>query len=313
MAVAVSKPEPRRMEPGPQAAHGRQPAAQTEPPVESLLQAIVRRFLRNKMAVAGLGLLTVLYLVAIFAPYAASQPQDFIEITQRNIAPNWAHPMGTDNLGRDILARLIWGSRVSLTVGFVAMGMAVMIGTVVGALAGYYGGSWIDLLLMRIAEAIDLIPVFFLLITIVSVVRPSIFNIMLIIGVTSWPSLAQVVRGQFLSLRQREYAEASRALGATDTRLIFRHILPNAIGPIIVSATLRIGGAILAESGLSFLGLGTPPPETSWGQMLAMGRTVLRQTPWVAVWPGVAILLVVLSFNFVGDGLRDALDPKMKR
>ena len=276
-------------------------------------QHIVRRFMRNRAAMVGLGVLLVLYTVALLAPYLASQPLDFIDIPNRNLPPSWTHPMGTDSLGRDLLSRMIWGSRISLSVGFVAMGMAVTIGTVVGAIAGFYGGRTIDLVLMRIAEAIDLIPVFFLLITIVSVVRPSIFNIMLVIGLTSWPSMAQIVRGQFLSLRQREFTEASRALGATDSRLIFRHILPNAVAPIIVSVTLRIGGAILTESGLSFLGLGTPPPQTSWGQLLAAGRQALQHTPWVAVWPGVAILLTVLSFNFVGDGLRDALDPKMKR
>lgn len=277
------------------------------------LQHTIRRFMRNRAAMVGLSVLILLYLVALLAPILASQPLDFIDIPSRNLPPNWSHPLGTDSLGRDLLSRMIWGSRISLSVGFVAMGMAVTIGTVVGAVAGYYGGSWIDLLLMRIAEAIDLIPVFFLLITIVSVVRPSIFNIMLVIGLTSWPSMAQIVRGQFLSLRQREFTEASKALGATDARLIFRHILPNAVAPIIVSVTLRIGGAILTESGLSFLGLGTPPPQTSWGQLLAAGRQSLQHTPWLAMWPGLAILVTVLSFNFVGDGLRDALDPKMKR
>jgi peptide/nickel transport system permease protein len=280
---------------------------------ESQLQAIVRRFMRNKAAVLGLGVLVLLYLAALLAPYIASESMEFLDISQRSLAPSLAHPMGTDNLGRDVLSRLLWGSRVSLTVGFLAMGMAVSIGTVVGAIAGYYGGSWIDMLLMRIAEAIDIIPVFFLLITIVSVVRPSIFNIMLIIGITSWPSMARIVRGQFLSLRQRDYTEASRALGARDGSIIFRHILPNAAAPIIVSATLRIGGAILTESSLSFLGLGTPPHQPSWGQMLSMGRQYLHSTPWVAMFPGLAILVVVMAFNYVGDGLRDALDPKMNR
>ena len=280
---------------------------------ETMFQAVVRRFFRNKTAVLGLGILVVLYLIALLAPYITKEDMEFIDVTRRNLSPRWTHPMGTDNLGRDVLQRAIWGSRISLSVGFVAMGMAVTFGTVVGAIAGYYGGSWIDIVLMRIAESIDIIPTFFLLITIVAVIRPSIFNIMLVIGFTSWPGLARIVRGQFLSLRQRDFAEASRALGAKDSRLIFRHILPNAMAPIIVSASLRIGGAILTESGLSFLGLGTPPPQTSWGQMLTMGRQFLKQAPWVAVWPGVFILITVLAFNYVGDGLRDALDPKMKR
>jgi peptide/nickel transport system permease protein len=287
--------------------------ASQAPKEVSQLRMIVRRFLRNRLAVVGTIVLLLLYAVAIFAPFLAKEPMDFINIPNRLMSPSLEYPMGTDNLGRDILSRLIWGSRISLSVGLVAMGMAVSIGTLVGAIAGFYGGTWIDLLLMRIAEAIDIIPTFFLLITIVAVVRPNIFNIMLIIGITSWPSLAYIVRGQFLSLRQRDYTEASRAMGAKDARLIFRHILPNAAAAIIVSATLRIGAAILTESGLSFLGLGTQPPQISWGQMLSMGRPFLRNAPWIAMWPGVAIFLVVLSFNFMGDGLRDALDPKMKR
>lgn len=280
---------------------------------ESQARAIFRRFLRNKAAVVSSVILLLLYAIAMFVPALAKQPIDFLDVVQRNISPNWEHPFGTDNLGRDVLSRMIWGSRISLSVGFISMGLSVVIGTVVGAIAGFYGGSWLDILLMRIAEAIDIIPVFFLLITIVAVIRPSIFNIMLVIGFTSWPSMARIVRGQFLSLRQRDYTEASRALGAKDSRLIFRHIMPNAAAPIIVSATLRIGNAILTESSLSFLGLGTPPPATSWGQLLSVGRQYLRQAPWVAVWPGVAILITVLAFNYVGDGLRDALDPKMKR
>lgn len=289
-------------------------AGQAAPRKETTqLQQIVRRFMRNRLAVIGLVILVLLYTVALLAPYLASEPLETLNIANRFKSPSLEHPLGTDNLGRDVLSRMIWGSRISLSVGFIAMTMAVVIGTVVGALAGFYGGTWIDLVLMRIAEAIDIIPVFFLLITIVAVVKPSIFNIMIVIGLTSWPGLAQVVRSQFLSLRQRDYTEASRAMGAKDARLIFRHILPNAAGPIIVSATLRIGSAILSESGLAFLGLGTPPPSVSWGQMLFSGRAFLMQAPWASIWPGFAIFLVVICFNFVGDGLRDALDPKMKR
>lgn len=280
---------------------------------ESQLRAIAKRFFRNKAAVVGVSILAILYLVAIFAPQLAPQPLDFLDVTLRKLPPGPGHWFGTDHLGRDVLSRMIWGSRISLTVGFVAMGMAVTIGTVWGAVAGFYGGTWIDIVMMRVAEAIELIPLFFLLITIVSVMGSSIFNIMLIIGLTSWPSMAMIVRGQFLSLRERDYTQASRALGAKDIRLIFKHILPNAAGPIIVSATLRIGSAILSESGLSFLGLGTQPPDVSWGQMLSLGRSYLRDTPWVVMYPGLAILITVLAFNFVGDGLRDALDPKMKR
>lgn len=284
-------------------------------PVKELtqLQLISRRFRRNKLAVFGLAFLLAFYLVAAFAPQLARQPLNHIDVPQRLQSPSWEYPMGTDHLGRDVLSRLIWGSRVSLSVGFVAMGMALTLGTLVGAVAGFYGGSWIDIILMRIAEAIDIIPTFFLLITIVAVIRPNIFNVMLIIGFTAWPRISYIVRGQFLSLRQRDYTEASRAMGATDRRLIFRHIMPNAAAAIIVAATLGIGSAILTESALSFLGLGTQHPQVSWGQMLSLGRPFLRNAPWIAIWPGVAIFLVVLSFNFMGDGLRDALDPKMKR
>jgi peptide/nickel transport system permease protein len=280
---------------------------------ESWLRAVIRRFKRNKTAVAGFWILVFLYAVALLAPWIAPEPIDYLDVARRYLPPSLEHPFGTDNLGRDVLSRMIWGSRISLSVGFVAMGISVTIGTIWGAVAGYYGGTWLDIGMMAIADAIDVIPVFFLLITVVSVIKPSIFNIMLVIGLTSWPGLAKIVRGQFLSLRERDYTQASRALGATDARLIFRHILPNAAAPIIVSATLRIGSAILTESSLSFLGLGTQPPDVSWGQMLSLGRSFLRQTPWAAMFPGLAILITVLSFNFVGDGLRDALDPKMKR
>ena len=282
---------------------------------ESQFRQFVRRFARNKLAVAGLVTLLILYTVAIFAPHIASEPLDArANLAERYLPPGSpGHPLGTDNLGRDLLSRMIWGSRISLSVGFVAMGVAVLIGTLVGAIAGYYGGTWIDIILMRIAEAIDVIPVFFLLVTVVAVLRPSVFNIMVVIGLTSWPGLSYIVRGQFLSLRQRDFTEASRAMGATDRRLIFRHILPNAMAPIIVSGTLRIGYAILAEAGLSFLGLGAPPPAVSWGQILSMSRSLLSKAPWMMLYPGLAIFITVLAFNSVGDGIRDALDPKLKR
>jgi len=281
---------------------------------ESQLRAISRRFFRNKAAVFGISVLGVLYLIAILAPLLAPYPLEYLEVTMRRLPPlTPGHWLGTDHLGRDVLARMIWGSRISLSVGFISMFISITLGTVWGAIAGYYGGSWLDIGMMRVAEAIDLIPVYFLLITIVAVFKPNIGLTMLIIGLTSWPGVAHLVRGQFLTLRERDYAQASRALGASDRRLIFRHILPNAAAPIIVSATLRIGNGIMTESGLSFLGFGTQPPQVSWGQMVALGRNYLRETPWTAMYPGLAILITVLCFNFFGDGLRDAMDPKMKR
>ncbi|HHT85871.1 MAG: oligopeptide ABC transporter permease [Bacillota bacterium] len=278
---------------------------------ESYMSMVWRRFRRHKLAMAGLCFLLLMYLVAVFAPYIATQSYRHTDPPNRLQAPSQEHWMGTDNIGRDLFSRVIWGSRISLSVGFVAAGVAVLLGTVIGALAGYFGGA-IDNILMRFTEIVMSFPTFFLLITIVSIVERSIFNIMLVIGLTSWPGLARMVRGQFLSLREQEFVLAARALGASNARIIFRHILPNAMAPVIVSATLRIGGAILTESGLSFLGLGVQEPFPSWGNIINTGRTFLRQAPWITAFPGIFIFLTVLSFNYVGDGLRDALDPRLK-
>lgn len=292
---------------------------------ESQFTAIARRFFRNRLAVMGLVIILLLATIAILTPVLAPEPLDVrANVPIRNQPPSAEYPFGTDSIGRDALSRMMWASRVSLSVGFVAMFVSVTVGILVGAVAGFFGGSWLDIFLMRVAEAIDVIPVLFLLIMILAVVGsegliigklviPQVYVLMFVIGMTSWPSLAQIVRGQFLSLRQRDYSEASRALGASRGRIMFRHILPNTMAPIIVSATLRVGGGILAESGLSFLGLGTQPPNVSWGQMLSNGKSLLKTAPWLVWPPGLAIILVVMAFNFVGDGLRDAFDPKMKQ
>lgn len=278
---------------------------------ESYANMVWRRFKRHKLAMAGLYFLIFMYLVAIFAPVIATQAYREVDPPNRLKGISKEHWMGTDHLGRDIFSRVIWGSRISLSVGFVAAGVAVLLGTVVGAIAGYFGGT-IDNILMRFTEMVMSFPTFFLLITIIFIVERSIFNIMLVIGITSWPGLARMVRAEFLSLREQEFVLAAKALGASNSRIIFRHILPNAMAPIIVSATLRIGGAILSESGLSFLGLGVPEPFPSWGSILNTGRTYLRQAPWITLFPGIFIFLTVLAFNYVGDGLRDALDPRLK-
>lgn len=278
---------------------------------ESYVRMVWRRFKRHKLAMAGLYFLLAMYLVAILAPYIATQDYRAVDPPNRLKPPSREHWMGTDHIGRDIFSRVVWGSRVSLSVGFVAAGVAVTVGTVIGAVAGYFGG-WVDDVLMRFTEIVMSFPTFFLLLTIISIVERSIFNIMLVIGFTSWPGLARIVRGQFLSLREQEFVMAARALGASDARIIFRHILPNAMAPIIVSATLRIGSAILSESSLSFLGLGVPEPFPSWGSILNTGRTYLRYAPWITTFPGIFIFLTVLAFNYVGDGLRDALDPRLK-
>lgn len=281
------------------------------PVPETYGKMVWRRFKKHKLAMVGFYILLAMYVVAVFAPFLATQSYEAVDPPNKLLPPSGQHWMGTDNIGRDVFSRVVWGSRISLAVGFVSASVAVTVGVIVGSVAGYFGG-WVDDALMRVAEIFMAFPTFFLLLTIISIVKRSIFNIMLVIGLTSWPSLARMVRGQILSLREQEFTEAARALGATDARIIFRHILPNALAPVIVSTTIRIGGAILSESSLSFLGLGVPEPFPSWGSILSAGRTYLLQAPWITAFPGLFIFLTVLAFNYVGDGLRDALDPRLK-
>ncbi len=221
--------------------------------------------------------------------------------------------MGRDELGRDVFSRILFAARISLTIGFVSVGIAILIGTVWGCIAGYYGGI-VDNVMMRIVDAIMCIPTFLLLVTVMSVLRPNIFNVMIVLGLTGWTGIARLVRAEFLSLMRRDYVEAARGLGAKDRRIIFRHVLPNAMGPIIVAATMGVAGAILSESGLSFFGLGVMPPAASWGNMLtnAQELNTMVNAPWKALYPGLMIFITVLSYNFLGDGLRDALDPRLK-
>jgi len=221
--------------------------------------------------------------------------------------------MGRDELGRDVFSRILYAARISLTIGFVSVGISILIGTVWGCLAGYYGGA-VDNIMMRIVDAIMCIPTFLLLVTVMSVLKPNIFNVMIVLGLTGWTGIARLVRAEFLSLMRRDYVEAARGIGAKDRRIIFRHVLPNAMGPIIVAATMGVAGAILAESGLSFFGLGVMPPAASWGNMLtnAQELNTMINAPWKAFWPGLMIFVTVLCYNFLGDGLRDALDPRLK-
>lgn len=281
-------------------------------PEATYLQMVWRRFKRHKLAVVSLVVLCLLYLMAICAPLLATHDYKAVNPHMRLAPPSKEHWFGLDDVGRDIYSRIMHGSRISLSVGFVAAGFAVLVGTVVGAVAGYFGGV-VDDVLMRITEIFMAFPTFFLLITVAALLPRSIFNIMLVIGLTSWPGLARMVRAEFLSLREQDFTEAARAIGASDRRIIFRHILPNAMAPIIVSASLRIGGAILTESGLSFLGLGVQEPYPSWGNILNRGRNFLRHAPWITIAPGIFIFITVLCFNFIGDGLRDALDPRLKQ
>ena len=289
-----------------QAVHG---LAQEEP----RWKVIWRRFKKSKTALLGLGILILLILMAIFAPWIAKEPWTHLDLVNKGQPMSADHWFGTDQFGRDLFSRIVWGARISLIIGFFAAFVAVAIGVTYGAVAGYYGGTWLDISMMRVAEAIESIPVLILLVVVSAIISRSVYTVIWVIGLTSWPSLAFLVRGQFLSLRQWDFVQAATALGADDRRIIFRHILPNVMAIIIVNATLRIGSAILYESSLNFLGFGAPPPFPTWGEALATGRSIIRAAPHVTAIPGIFITLTILAFNFVGDGLRDALDPKMKR
>lgn len=278
---------------------------------ETYGQMVWRRFKRHKLAVVSSVFLVIIMLIAILAPFLAPYSYDYTDPENAMESFSSEHILGTDRIGRDLLSRLIWGSRISLSVGIVAAAVSVLVGTLIGATAGYFGGI-VDDVLMRFTEMVLSFPVIFLLLTIIAIVDRSVVNVMLVIGLTSWPGLARMVRGQFLSLREMDYVEAAKSMGAKNGRIIFRHMLLNCMAPIIVSATLRVGSAILAESSLSFLGLGiTDPP--SWGTILNSGRYYMRYAPWITILPGILIFMTVLAFNYVGDGLRDALDPHLKR
>ncbi len=269
------------------------------------------RLKHNRMAMTGLALVLGLFLVSIFAPWLAPFDPDAIDLKQVLMPPSPQHLLGTDTLGRDVLSRIIYGSRVSLKVGFVAVGLATLIGLLIGAVAGYYGGL-VDQVLMRLVDLMLCIPVFFLILAVIAGLGPSIWNIMVVIGLTSWMGVARLVRAEFLSLREREFVAAARALGASDARLIFRHMLPNALAPVMVSATLGVAGAILTESALSFLGLGVQPPTPSWGNILTAGKDNIEIAWWLSLFPGLAILITVMSYNLLGEGIREAVDPRLK-
>ncbi|MCX5890098.1 MAG: ABC transporter permease [Deltaproteobacteria bacterium] len=275
------------------------------------LETFWSRLRRNRMAVAGLVLVVGLFAVALLAPWLAPYDPNFIDLKQVLMPPSPAHLLGTDTLGRDVLSRVIFGARISLLVGFVAVGIATLIGVLVGALAGYYGGA-MDALLMRLVDLMLCFPTLFLILAVIAVLGPSIWNIMVVIGVTGWMGVARLVRAEFLSLREREFVMAVRALGASDARLIWRHLLPNALTPVMVSATLGVAGAILTESALSFLGLGVQPPTPSWGNILTMGKDNIEIAWWLSVFPGLAILVTVMSYNLLGEGIREAVDPRLR-
>ena len=294
-------------------------AARTAPPTligaqrprRSELSRAWRRFRRYRPALFGLAVIAILIVLAVapglFAPY---DPYETFP-GMRGKGPTREHPFGMDEIGRDLLSRVIYGSRVALLVGIAATGLSLVIGFTVGASSGYFRG-WVDLLLSRLVDTLMAFPTLVLLVALAAAVGPSLQTVVLVIGFTAWAQYARVVRAEVLSLRERDFVLAARAMGAPDYRIIFRHLLPNVLGVLIVIASLSIAGVILAESALSFLGLGTQPPQASWGSILSAGRTYIRTYPHICIAPGVIITVTVLAFNLLGDGLRDAFDPRMK-
>ena len=269
---------------------------------------------RNKMALLGLVIIVIIVLLAIFADQIANYDQVVIKqnLRMRLKPPSAQHWLGTDEFGRDIFARLVHGARVSLKVGILAVGIAIAIGGFLGAVAGYYGGK-LDNIIMRIMDIFLAVPSILLAIAIVSALGPNLLNLMIAVSISSVPRYARIVRASVLSIRDQEFIEAARAIGANDARIICRHIIPNSLAPVIVQGTLGVAGAILSTAGLSFIGLGIQPPAPEWGSMLSGGRQYLRYAWWVTTFPGVSIMITILSLNLLGDGLRDALDPRLKQ
>lgn len=276
-----------------------------------MMCATVRRFLgRNGMLALGLGIVLFMSLAALGAPWLAPYPPDAEHLDHVLEAPSAEFWLGTDRLGRDILSRLLYGGRVSLWVGFVAVGISVSIGTTLGLISGYFR-RWVDELVMRLVDIMLCFPSFFLILAVIAFLEPSLTNIMIVIGLTSWMGVCRLVRAETLSLREREFVAAARLAGTSTPHILLRHILPNALAPVLITATLGIAGAILVESSLSFLGLGVQPPMPSWGNMLMEGKATIETAPWLSVYPGLAILITVLGYNLVGESLRDLLDPRL--
>lgn len=299
----------------------------------NIRKLIWKRFRKNSLALGGGIIVMALFVVAVFAPVLSPYDPNHIDRKRILEPPSLAHPLGTDDLGRDVLSRMIWGSRISLSVGFVAVGIATVIGMILGALSGYYGG-WPDRVIMRFIDIMLSIPTFFLILAVIAfidpnmwdsqnipfwirkalshiLIDPNIMNIMIVIGLTSWMGVARLVRAEFLSLKEREFILAAKAVGASDMRIIFRHIMINSMSPVLVSAVLGVAGAVLVESALSFLGIGVQPPTPSWGNILTLGKDNMEIAWWLSVYPGLAILITVLGYNLLGEGLRDALDPRL--
>lgn len=271
-----------------------------------------RFWARRTFLAMGLCIVGVMSALAMLAPWIAPFDPTALNLDAILLAPSGTHLLGTDALGRDVLSRLLHGARVSLWVGFVSVGIAVAIGLALGLIAGYFGGL-VDEVVMRLVDIMLCFPSFFLILAVIAFLEPSLGNIMAVIGLTSWMGVARLVRAETLTLRERDFIAAARLAGAGHARIITLHILPNALAPVLVSATLGVAGAILTESALSFLGLGVQPPDPSWGNMLLEGKDVLEIAPWMSLFPGLAILVTVLGYNLLGESLRDLLDPRLKR
>lgn len=276
-----------------------------------MLQLLWRRLHADARARLGLGTVTALVLLALLAPFIARYSPTAIDLAGQLQHPSFAHWMGTDYQGRDVWARIVYGARISLSVGVVSQAIALALGVTLGLVSGFYG-RWIDESIMRLADITLAFPTLLLLIAMAAAFQPSLSTVFITIGVVGWAGMARIVRGQVLVTRQLEFVQAARALGATDRRILVRHLLPNVVAPVIIAATLGVAGAIMAEAALSFLGLGVQPPTPSWGAMIADARDLLqlRTAPWTSVFPGLAIGAAVLGFNLLGDALRDALDPR---
>lgn len=272
----------------------------------------LRALASHGMMATGAAIVLVVAVLALLAPWIAPYDPTAINVRAILLPPSWEHWCGTDTLGRDVFSRMLYGARVSLAVGFVAVGISLIIGLILGAIAGYAGGRT-DAMLMRATDMVLCFPTFFLILAVIAFLEPSIWNIMIVIGLTSWMGVARLVRAEFLSLKQREFVLAAHSLGVPAGRIIWRYLLPNAMGPVLVSAVLGVAGAVLVESGLSFLGLGVQPPDPSWGNILTEGKDNIQIAWWLSLYPGLAILVTVLGYNLLGEGLRDILDPRLKR
>jgi peptide/nickel transport system permease protein len=308
-------------------------ARETEmPPVQSRLGEFWRTFAANRLALSGLVIFVLFFFLAVSGLLLTYGENPLLDPSQVRLSEKLLPPLspaqterlspdqvpvsgvyllGTDNLGRDVFARMLQGAWVSLTVGFVAVGISLIIGIILGGAAGFFGG-FSDTLIMRFVDIMLCFPSFFLILTVIAILPPSIYNIMAVIGATSWMGTARFVRAEFLSLREQDFVTAARALGLNNARVIFQHMLPNAVAPVLVSATIGIATAILTEAGLSFLGFGVPPPQATWGNILSEGKRFIFDAPWLTLIPGIAILVVVLCFNLFGEGLRDALNPRLR-